>query len=119
MRIIFIHAHFDDFEFVAAGTFELWRRKLGDALRARVIVCTDGKVGHHFRMRDETGHFRLQEQQASARIGGYEFEHLKLADGQIPGEACLHLTTPLLAWRRHDTNVPLAKCADQSKAIPQ
>src|SRR3712207_6931373 len=36
MRILHVHAHFDDFEFVAAGTFETWRRKLGPDLRARV-----------------------------------------------------------------------------------
>jgi LmbE family N-acetylglucosaminyl deacetylase len=101
MKILCIHAHFDDFEFVAAGTFEVWRRKLGNALRARVIVCTDGKAGHHFRTREETGSIRLREQQASARIGGYEFEHLKLPDGQTPREACLQVTTPLLAslWK--------------------
>ena len=68
MKILCIHAHFDDFEFAAAGTFELWRRKLGPSLRARVIVCTDGRAGHQFRTRDETGRLRLQEQQASARV---------------------------------------------------
>ena len=101
MKVLCIHAHFDDFEFVAAGTFEVWRRKLGDALRARVIVCTDGKAGHQFRTREETGKLRLQEQLASARIGGYEFEHLRLPDGQTPREACLQVTTPLLAslWK--------------------
>ena len=101
MKLLCIHAHFDDFEFVAAGTFEMWRRKLGDALQARVIVCTDGQAGHHFRTREETGKLRLQEQLASARIGGYEFEQLKLPDGQVPREACLQVTTPLLAslWR--------------------
>ena len=55
MKILMIHAHFDDYEFVAAGTFELWSRKLGDALRARVIVCTDGEAGYHFHTRQETG----------------------------------------------------------------
>jgi LmbE family N-acetylglucosaminyl deacetylase len=101
MKILFIHAHFDDFEFVAAGTFELWRRKLGDALRSRVIVCTDGKAGHHFRTREETGLIRLKEQETSAKIGHYEFELLKLPDGQTPREACLQLTPTLLAalWK--------------------
>ena len=69
MKILCLHAHFDDFEFVASGTFELWRRKLGDGLRAKVIVCTDGKAGHHFRTREETGKVRLEEQRASARLG--------------------------------------------------
>lgn len=97
MKILCVHAHFDDFEFVASGTFELWRRKLGPKLRARVIVCTDGKAGHHFRTREETANVRLAEQLASARIGGYEFEQLKLPNGQLPREACLQVTTDFLA----------------------
>jgi LmbE family N-acetylglucosaminyl deacetylase len=101
MKILCIHAHFDDFEFSAAGTFELWRRKPGASLKARVIVCTDGRAGHHFRTREETGKLRLQEQRESARIGGYEFELLKLPDGQAPREACLQVSPPLLAalWK--------------------
>lgn len=101
MRILCVHAHFDDYEFIAGGTFELWKRKLGDPLRARVLVCTDGKAGHHFRTREETGRLRLQEQMESARIGGYELEILRLPDGQIPREACLQVTVPLLAalWK--------------------
>src|SRR2546429_1389533 len=70
MKILSIHAHFDDYEFTAAGTFDMWKRKLGGRLRAKVIVCTDGKAGHHFRTREETGKIRLEEQLASARIGG-------------------------------------------------
>jgi len=97
MRILCVHAHFDDFEFIAGGTFELWKRKLGANLRARVLVCTDGKAGHHSRTRDETGRIRLQEQAASARIGGYELEVLRLPDGQVPREACLQVTTSFLA----------------------
>ena len=101
MKVLCIHAHYDDFEFVAGGTFELWRQKWGESFRARVIVCTDGKAGHHFRTREETGRIRLQEQRASAEIGGYEFEPLKLPDGQMPREACLQVSTPLLAslWK--------------------
>jgi LmbE family N-acetylglucosaminyl deacetylase len=101
MKILCLHAHFDDYEFVAAGTFELWKRKLGKDLTARVIICTDGKAGHHFRTREETGRLRIQEQEASARIGDYELEVLRLPDGQIPREACLQVTIPLLAalWK--------------------
>jgi LmbE family N-acetylglucosaminyl deacetylase len=29
VKILCVHAHYDDFEFVAAGTFEMWKRKLG------------------------------------------------------------------------------------------
>ena len=101
MKILHIHAHFDDFEFVAAGTFELWRRKLGADLHARVLVCTDGKAGHHFRTRDETGKLRIREQEASAKAGAYEFELLRLPNGQVPREACLQITTDFLAslWK--------------------
>ncbi len=101
MKILCIHAHFDDFEFVAAGTFEMWRKKWGPEMRARVIVCTDGRAGHQFRNREETGQIRLHEQLASARIGGYEFEQLKLPTGEVPREATLQVTTPLVAslWK--------------------
>lgn len=97
MRILCVHAHFDDFEFTAAGTFEMWRRTRGTDLTARVIVCTDGKAGHHARSREEMGRVRLAEQQASARIGQYEFELLRLPDGSPPREACLQVSAPLLA----------------------
>lgn len=101
MKVLFVHAHFDDYEFTASGTFELWRRKLGDAFGAKVLVCTDGKAGHHFRTREETGRIRLQEQAASAKIGGYECELLRLPNGKPPREACLQVSTDLLAalWK--------------------
>jgi LmbE family N-acetylglucosaminyl deacetylase len=101
IKALCIHAHYDDFEFVAAGTFELWRRKLGNAFRGRVLVCTDGKAGHHFRTRDETGQLRLREQEASAQLGGYEFQLLRLPNGEPPREACLQITPELLAalWK--------------------
>jgi LmbE family N-acetylglucosaminyl deacetylase len=101
MKALFIHAHFDDYEFTAAGTFELWKRKLGKDFRARVIICTDGRAGHQFRTREETGRMRLAEQEASARIGGYEFKPLRLRDGSMPREACMGLTTDLLGalWK--------------------
>jgi LmbE family N-acetylglucosaminyl deacetylase len=101
MKILCIHAHFDDYEFVAAGTFELWKQKLGGDLRARVVVCTDGKAGHQFRTREELHQIRVREQEESARIGGYELEILRLPDGQVPREACLQVSIPLLAalWK--------------------
>jgi LmbE family N-acetylglucosaminyl deacetylase len=101
MRILSVHAHFDDYEFVAAGTFELWKQKLGPDLRARIIVCTDGRAGHHFRTRDELFSVRLREQENSARLGGYELEVLRLPNGEVPREACLQVTTELLAalWK--------------------
>jgi LmbE family N-acetylglucosaminyl deacetylase len=101
MKALCIHAHFDDYEFVVSGTYELWRRKLGKAFRGRVIVCTDGEAGHHFRPRAETGRLRLQEQEASARIGGYEFELLRLRQGEVPREGAQQVTPDFLAalWK--------------------
>ena len=61
MRVLCVHAHFDDFEFVAAGTFELLRRRTLPDFRARVIVCTDSRSGHQYRTRDETAAMRLVE----------------------------------------------------------
>lgn len=101
LKALCLHAHFDDYEFVAGGTFEMWRRKLGKDFRGRVIVCTDGKAGHHFRTREETFKMRLHEQKKSAEIGQYEFDVLRLPNGQVPREACLQITTDLLAaiWK--------------------
>lgn len=101
MKALFLHAHFDDYEFTAAGTFERWRRRLGDAFEARVVVCTDGKAGHHARTREETGRLRLEEQAASARIGHYSVDLLRLPNGEPPREACLQVTPDLLAalWK--------------------
>lgn len=101
MKLLFIHAHFDDYEFTAAGTFDMWARTGRTPLRRKVVVCTDGKAGHHFRPREETGRVRLEEQAASARIGGYEFELLRLPSGEVPREACLQPSRELLAalWK--------------------
>ncbi len=101
MKLLFVHAHYDDYEFTAAGTFERWRRQAGESLQRKVIVCTDGRAGHHFRTREETGRIRRAEQAESARIGGYDFELLRLPNGQVPREACLQVDAPLLAalWK--------------------
>ena len=101
IRALFVHAHYDDYEFTTAGTFELWRRRLGSDFQGRVLVCTDGSAGHHFRSRAETSALRMREQEASAALGQFEFEPLRMADGRIPREACLQITTPLLAalWK--------------------
>jgi len=101
MKALFLHAHYDDYEFTAAGTFELLRRKPGSAFKAKVIVCTDGKAGHHFRTREETGRMRFAEQEAAARIGGFEWALLRLPNGEAPREACLQVTPELLAalWK--------------------
>ena len=66
-----------------------------------MIVCTDGRAGHHLHSREETGRIRLAEQLEAARIGGWEFEPLRLSNGQLPREACLQLTMDLKAaiWK--------------------
>lgn len=101
MKALFIHAHYDDYEFTTAGTYELWRRRLGTGFRGRVVVCTDGEAGHQFLTRGETGRVRLAEQEESAQLGQYEFELLRLPDGRVPREACLQVTPDLLAsiWK--------------------
>jgi LmbE family N-acetylglucosaminyl deacetylase len=101
MKALYVHAHYDDFEFTAAGTFHCWRQQLGADFRGRVLVCTDGAAGHHCRTREETARLRLAEQEASARIGAYEFELLRLADGRIPREACLRASPGFLAALWH------------------
>ncbi|MDX1950781.1 MAG: PIG-L family deacetylase [Verrucomicrobiota bacterium] len=101
MRVQCIHAHFDDFEFVAAGTFESLRRRFASAFQAEIVVCTDGKAGHHFRTREETGKLRLEEQGKSAELGKYQFRALKLPDGTTPREGCIQVNGPFLAalWK--------------------
>ena len=93
-------------EFVAAGTFETWRRKLGSDLTARVLICTDSAAGHHLLSREDTFRTRRAEQEASAGVGNYEFELLRLPDGQPPREAGLQVSVPLLAalwaWTQSD-----------------
>lgn len=84
MRLLFVHAHFDDFEFTAAGTFLLWPKP---QTQKKVLICTDGAAGHHLLSREKTSLVRLAEQEASARIGGFKFEVLRLPDGRVPREA--------------------------------
>jgi LmbE family N-acetylglucosaminyl deacetylase len=101
VRILSVHAHFDDFEFVASGIFEMWRMKIGTQLAARVLVCTDGKAGHHFRTREQTMAIRVEEQEASAMVGEYDFKLLTYFNGSVPREACLQVTPALLGalWK--------------------
>ena len=44
---------------------------------------------------------RIQEQEASARVGQFEFQLLRYPNGEVPREACLLVTEPLLAgfWK--------------------
>lgn len=101
MKILCVHAHFDDFEFVAAGTFALWQRRLGPALESKIIVCTDGRSGHHAMRREETARVRLAEQENSARLGNVQFELLRKPSGEPFVEACRVLSNDLLAslWK--------------------
>lgn len=101
IRALFVHAHFDDYEFTAAGLFAQWRRKLGESFQPRVLVCTDGAAGHHRMTREETAARRLEEQRASAELGRYEFELLRLPGGEVPREGCIELGPAFLAglWK--------------------
>lgn len=100
LKILSIHAHFDDFEFMGSGLFEKWKKKDLE-LKSKVIVCTNGEAGHHFRSRQETGELRRKEQMESAKIGKYELEFLKYPNGQYPREGCLVVDNYLLAalWK--------------------
>jgi LmbE family N-acetylglucosaminyl deacetylase len=101
MRCLFIHAHYDDYEFTSAGTFERMRRVHGRDWAARVVVCTDGAAGHHRLTRAATARVRRVEQEASAGLGGYEFELLRLPGGGVPREGCIRVDGDFLAalWR--------------------
>ena len=92
MKALFVHAHFDDFEFTAAGTFELWRRQLGSSLERRILVCTDGAAGHHRMSREQTATRRLREQQVAAELGGFEFRLLTDRNGHPFRETRLQLS---------------------------
>lgn len=95
MNLLFVHAHFDDFEFTAAGTFALWARR-DPAVRRRVLVCTDGAAGHHALGREATAARRLGEQEAAARLGGFEFVLLRDRDGRPFREARLQASPDFL-----------------------
>ena len=97
MKLLCVHAHFDDFEFVLGGTFEVFRRHYGKKFAGRVVVCTDGQAGHHQMSRRETGLRRLAEQKASARAGDYSWELLRYPDGKAPREGCLVVESRFLA----------------------
>lgn len=101
MKLLHIHAHHDDFEFVAGGTFEMWRRKLGEELQAKIIVCTDGQAGHQFRTREETGELRMEEQRSSAAIGRWDYEQLLDYEGKMFREGCVDVGRHFLAalWK--------------------
>ncbi|HAV62309.1 MAG TPA: hypothetical protein DCY13_08075 [Verrucomicrobiales bacterium] len=101
MKLLHIHAHHDDFEFVAAGTFALWRQTLGDRLDARIIVCTDGQAGHHYRTREETGRMRQDEQESAAKLAGVEFLQLSDHEEKLFREGCVTTDVRFLAaiWK--------------------
>src|SRR5260370_23790151 len=52
LKALCVHAHFDDFEFVAAGAFELWRPGLGRAFKGGVLILHQGESGAHFPPRE-------------------------------------------------------------------
>lgn len=100
MKVLFVHAHSDDFEFTAAGTFELWRRR-DPGVQRRVLVCTDGAAGHHLLTRSDTALRRWREQEASASLGGFEVRLLRDSQGVPFREGRLHASPGFLPalWR--------------------
>jgi LmbE family N-acetylglucosaminyl deacetylase len=100
MRLLFVHAHFDDFEFTAAGTFDLWRQK-DPMVERRVLVCTDGAAGHHAMTREATAARRWAEQEKAAALGRFDVRLLKDRRGSPFREARLQLAPDFLPalWR--------------------
>ena len=96
MKILFVHAHYDDFEFTAAGTFERWRSIQAAAVERRILICTDGAAGHQSMTRAQTADRRRREQEAAARLGGFEFRQLVDRSGAPFREARLHASTDFL-----------------------
>lgn len=92
-----IHAHQDDFEFTAAGTFEKIRRLDPDNFEGKVTVCTDGAAGHHLMSRKETSDARFKEQQEALNIANLNFEPLRYPNGAQPQEGCMTTGPELLA----------------------
>ena len=101
MKVMFMHAHYDDYEFTAAGMFELLQRKHGQGIQRRVVVCTDGRAGHQTMSPVEVAERRLEEQRQAAVVGGFDFEQLRFPDGSSIREACLLPSKELMAslWR--------------------
>ncbi|MBX3748052.1 MAG: PIG-L family deacetylase [Verrucomicrobiae bacterium] len=95
MKLLFVHAHFDDFEFTAAGTFELWRRAHPTVAR-RILISTDGAAGHHAMSREATAARRWAEQQKAGALGGFEVRLLRDGSGSPFREGCLAQSAGLL-----------------------
>lgn len=104
MKILCIHAHFDDFEFACAGLFLHWKKTrtaAGKSTVGKILVCTDGAAGHHFRSREETFKIRQEEQAKAAAIGEFEWELLRDPDGNSFREGCIETNRVFLAslWK--------------------
>lgn len=108
MKILCIHAHFDDFEFACAGLFLLWKQKgigvgssISNNVQGKILICTDGAVGHHRLSRAETTLLRQKEQAAAAELGGFEWEMLRAPDGSPFREGCIQTDRLFLAalWK--------------------
>lgn len=101
MRFMNLHAHYDDFEFTAAGSFENARQQLGEQFSGLVTVCTDGAAGHFSKTREETAAIRLEEQLKALELAHLDLELLTYPDDSPIKEGCMVLDPPLLAsmWR--------------------
>lgn len=101
MRLLNIHAHFDDFEFTASGTFAGFMRKYGEDFMGKVTICTDGAAGHHQLTREQTAEVRLREQVEALAGTGLDLELLAYPDGLHPKEGHMIVGPALLAalWK--------------------
>ena len=99
MKIQCVHAHPDDFEFVASGTFT--RFNLEKNATSLATICTDGAGGHHRHSRELTARIRRDEQEQALAIGTVGCEWLHLPDGKIPREGCIDVGRLFLAalWK--------------------
>ncbi len=101
MKLLCVHAHFDDFEFVAGGTFDRFQAASASGVESKLIVCTDGGAGHHSRGLEETREMRWDEQQKACEIGGHAVERLQMPDGSLRPEGNPEVDRDFLAalWR--------------------
>ncbi len=99
MKIQCVHAHPDDFEFVAAGTFTRFLSEKNATGLA--TICTDGAAGHHLHTREHTVQVRRREQERALALGKVGCEWLTLPDGRMPREGCIEVGRLLLAalWK--------------------
>ncbi|MCH2174738.1 MAG: PIG-L family deacetylase [Lentisphaeria bacterium] len=89
MKLLSIHAHYNDFELSGLGSFLSFRKKHGPNCHIKAIICTNGEAGHNLMTRSETGLVRYREQEEAAKIGHFDFELLRYPNDEVPREGTL------------------------------